>query len=75
MIVPTVLHPAPDEELIVDRQENCAPAYARDEDQLAPGEGVVRHLSVGAEDGELKIFLVLRSDCESTGGLSLTYPH
>ena len=59
IIVPTVLHPAPDEELIVDIQENSAPAYARDEDQLAPGEGVVRHLSVGAEHGELKIFLVI----------------
>ena len=49
VIVPAVLHPAPDEELIVDRQQDCPPADARDEDQLAPGEGVVRHLSVSTE--------------------------
>ena len=54
IIVPTVLHPAPDEELIVDSQQNSSPANARDEEQLAPGVGVVRHLSVSAEDGELK---------------------
>ena len=55
VIVPAVLHPAPDEELVVDSQQNSSPANVRDEDQLAPGEGVVgRHLGVGTEDGELK---------------------
>ena len=54
IIVPAILHPAPDEEPVVDIEEDVAPAYARDEDQLAPGEGVVSHLSVGTEDRELQ---------------------
>ena len=50
VIVPAVLHPAPDEELIVDSEQDSPPANARDEEELAPGEGVVRHLSVRTED-------------------------
>ena len=52
--VPAVLHPAPYEEPVVDIEEDVAPAYARYEDQLAPGEGVVGDLSVSTEDRELK---------------------